>query len=194
MKSISKSLIFIIIIYFLLSLAGLADLSIMIPIISIVGFVSTFNYDKYNKWDSYAVSFPNGRKNLVKGKYVANLILILLSTLFFGLLSLVISQISGTFTTYKNFFFLLSQMFAISCIASAVIYPVIFKFGVEKGRLIITGIIFILTFFLTLLLESLSHLPSLVTSILLSLSPVIGPIIYYLSYYLSKKIYSHKEF
>ena len=60
---------------------GEMDLSFVLPFMSVVIMISTFSYDVYNKWDAYVITLPNGRKNVVKAKYIATFILIVVSIL-----------------------------------------------------------------------------------------------------------------
>ena len=87
-KANLKSMIIIFVIYIMLAFQGTFDVTFIIPLIGIMLFISTFSYDDFNNWNSYAVTLPNGRKNVVKAKYIASIILIIM----LGILSLVISM------------------------------------------------------------------------------------------------------
>ena len=74
-KANLKSMIIIFVIYIMLAFQGTFDVTFIIPLIGIMLFISTFSYDDFNNWNSYAVTLPNGRKNVVRAKYIASIIL-----------------------------------------------------------------------------------------------------------------------
>ena len=80
-------------IYSLLIVEGTFGISfiLVLPIIAVIMFLSTFSYDDFNKWDAYAITLPVLRKNIIKSKYIATLIIILASSLLGLLISLLIS-------------------------------------------------------------------------------------------------------
>ena len=83
-KSNFKLLGILIIAYTLMGFVGEIDISFILPFMSVMIMISTFSYDNYNNWDAYSISFPDGRKNSVKSKYVATvLMIVLLSQLFY---------------------------------------------------------------------------------------------------------------
>ena len=89
-KANLKTMIIIFIAYFIMMLQGNLEMAMIIPIIGIIMFISTFSYDDFNNWNSYAITFPNGRKNVVRAKYIASIILIFA----LAMLSLLIQVIS----------------------------------------------------------------------------------------------------
>ncbi len=92
--------------------------------------ISTMSYDEKNKWNSMAITMPISRKDIVLAKYA-----------FMGCCMLTIALISfiGNFIISKDaeksllFTF---YAFPAGLIINAAIIPVLFKFGVEKGRVI----------------------------------------------------------
>ena len=56
-------------------------------------FITTFSYDEYNSWDAYAISMPVSRKDIVKSKYIASIILIFIAVIFTIIISLIIGLI-----------------------------------------------------------------------------------------------------
>ena len=98
-KANLKSMIIIFVIYIMLAFQGTFDVTFIIPLIGIMLFISTFSYDDFNNWNSYAVTLPNGRKNVVRAKYIASIIL----TIILAIVSLTIGiGISYTKTNSIN--------------------------------------------------------------------------------------------
>ena len=72
LKANSKSMAIIFIIYLMMAFQGVFDVTLIVPLIGIMLFISTFSYDDFNNWNSYAVTLPDGRKNVVRAKYISN--------------------------------------------------------------------------------------------------------------------------
>ena len=86
-----KSLIFVILIYFLLMATGDFDISFIPPFLSTMIMLSTFSYDNYNNFDAYGITLPNGRRNIVLAKYLSTIILVIITTIVTYLTSILIS-------------------------------------------------------------------------------------------------------
>lgn len=82
-KANLKSMVITFIVYLMLAFQGTFDVTFIIPIIGIMLFISTFSYDDFNNWNSYAVTLPDGRRNVVRAKYIASIIL----TVVLGIIS-----------------------------------------------------------------------------------------------------------
>ena len=77
------------------------NIIVIVPVfVSMMVFITTFSYDEYNKWDAYAISLPVSRKNIVKAKYVASIILWVIALL----VTVVITGIMGLFEQNINYF------------------------------------------------------------------------------------------
>ena len=77
------------------------NIIVIVPVfVSMMVFITTFSYDEYNKWDAYAISLPVSRKNIVKAKYVASIILWAIALL----VTVVITGIMGLFEQNINYF------------------------------------------------------------------------------------------
>lgn len=108
----------------------LAILCAMLPI-------TTIAYDEKAKWDKYALSMPVSRNQLVISKYGLGLIL----SIFVFLLNFVIQMI---FNNSIKESLLVSVLFlGVSLFIISILFPVIFKFGVEKGRIMMMMIMLI---------------------------------------------------
>ena len=90
-KSNWKFLAILFIVYIFMSFSNQMDISFILPYMSVMVMISTFSYDTLNKWDNYATALPNGRKNLVKAKYVATVFVIILITFLTTILSILAS-------------------------------------------------------------------------------------------------------
>ena len=175
------------------------NIIVIVPVfVSMMVFITTFSYDEYNKWDAYAISLPVSRKNIVKAKYVASIILWAIALL----VTVVITGIMGLFEQNINYFEMFGMI--LGCVFSivlleAIMFPLIFKFGVEKGRIgVFIGVFAIaglLGFIFTGIdLENATGFIEIFNKYYYILIPLAAVILLVISYFVSKKIYLKKEF
>lgn len=155
--------------------------------------ISSMSYDEFFKWNSYALAMPISRKKLVLSKYILSILLIVPSLLL---------------STLISYLFILpkSNMIAKDLLATAyivlglfilyicIMIPFIYKFGVEKSRLLIIAITAIITgtfFTLNSLDISLPSEDQLMT--FLKLSPLLLIIALTVSTYISYSIMKKKD-
>lgn len=197
-KSNLKLIIIMLFVFFVMALQGQFDISFVLPFITIVLFMSTFSYDEYNKWDAYAITLPNGRKDVVKSKYIASLILILLAIIITILLNWLVGIINNNLEFDKFISTLVGGAFATFLIQS-VMYPLIFKFGIEKGRI---GL-FVLTFAVigivglfskVVKIDISTNIVSFFNNYWFVIVPIVIISLLLISYKISEKIYLKKEF
>ncbi len=198
-KANLKSMVIIFIVYLMLAFQGTFDITFIVPLIGIMLFISTFSYDDFNNWNSYAVTLPDGRKNVVKAKYIASIIL----TVILGVATLAIGVgISYIKTNGINLDETIASLMGTmlsSVIIISLLYPIIFKFGATNGRIILFAVVFGVIGIVTLIAQFVD-----MTSIVNAISrldncsfiaiPVISVILLGISYLISNRIYQHKEF
>ena len=198
-KANLRSMMIVFIVYLILTFQGTFDVTFIVPIIGIMLFISTFSYDDFNNWNSYAVTLPNGRKNVVRAKYIASIIL----TVILGIGALAIGiGISYTKTNSINLDEIISSLMGTmlsSVIIISLLYPSVFKFGATNGRIILFAVVFgiagigafIAQFVdMTFIINMINRLDSYV----LVAIPIISVILLGISYLISNKIYQSKEF
>lgn len=173
------------------------DILYFIPVFLITMiFITTFSYDDYNNWDAYAVTLPNGRKNVVKSKYIASITLTVFATLITYILSVIIGAINGNLDLSNMTSLILSGLFSVVLI-QAIMYPLIFKFGAEKGRIWLFVGVFLSVTIISIIFKNISIPASIITFfsnyyVILLLSFIVVAMT--ISYIVSKNIYSKKEF
>lgn len=193
-----KAMSIMLIIFLIIALNGQEDISFFPVFISIMLAMSTFSYDEYNKWDSYAITLPGGRENIVKAKYLTAIILLSISVILTIILSLVSIYKNSTFQFDELLSTTIGVVLAITLVIS-MMYPVVFKLGVEKGRIGIFALIFIIVGIIGFITKKVKfRIPKIISLIFndyyfISL-PLLIVILLYISYKVSKKIYSQKEF
>lgn len=203
-KSNLKLIGIVLIIFFMLAVQGNFDIILALPFIAIIYlfvitlFISTFSYDEFNKWDAYAVTLPNGRKNIVKSKYITSIILVVSALIITLLLTHLITFINGSLEFEKVISLVLGLTTGIIFVES-IMLPIIFKYGIEKGRLGLFGVTIAITGIATIVskkfdLSIFVNIIQFFDNYYFIIIPVILIIILLLSYKISEKIYLKKEF
>lgn len=172
------------------------NLAFLPVFISFVLFMSTFSYDEYNKWDSYAITLPNGRKNVVGAKYITTLLLLVASIILTTILSIGIGIAKNEFNMEEMLGTLGGSIIATILLVS-ITYPIIFKFGNEKGRIAMFVVAFLGTSLFAFLFKSVKISKDVILFLEqygIFIIAVILVVILFGSYQLSKRIYQKKEF
>ncbi len=174
------------------------DMSFFLPFIGVISMVSTFSYDDYNNWHAYAATLPQGKINVVKSKYVVTIILTIVLTIASLLMGFVIGMIKGNYNFDESISSIMGELVAILSMA-AILYPVTFKYGAEKGRIVliiiglglgIVGILFSRVIKFNLPVELILFITKY--HVLLFIIAVV--LILTISYVISKKAYLKREF
>ncbi len=193
-----KVLVVFLIVFIFMAFQGFSDISFILVFMSIMIFMSTFSYDEYNKFNAFVISFPDGRKNTVRAKYIASLLLILGSFLLTIISLILIGFIKNNIDWDYLISVSLGSLFACVVIQS-LLFPFIFKYGMEKARI---GF-FVGTFGISCIITVLAKMKifKLSSSVLLFLESYWPYILLILaisllgvSYFISSKIYAKKEF
>ncbi len=195
-----KTLVIVFFGFMVMALNNMATVSFIIPFFAVMMCISTFSYDEYNKWNTYAITLPGGRKTIVKSKYIATILLVILSAIISILISVIITSINGNIDYEKEFSTFFGGLFGIFLVTS-IMYPLIYKYGNEKGRLFLFIGVFLITavggvIFKTVDFSGLNK-PAVIDFIDkfgLYLLPIVTLVILYISYLISVKIYKNKEF
>ncbi len=198
-KSNWKFLTILFIVYIFMSFSNQMDISFILPFMSVMVMISTFSYDTLNKWDNYATALPNGRKNLVKAKYVATVFVIILITLLTTILSILISVFHHDPVNFNELLItIISSIFA-TLLVQFIMYPIIYKLGIEKARIAI----FVLVFGLVIMggiiincfdLSFIGKYLNIISDYLIIIIILLTIIFYLISYYISLKIMMKKEY
>ena len=171
--------------------------------------LSTFNYDEIAKADSFILSFPTNRKEVVKEKYIlvinsmilGGIIGIILTIVFNSLIRMVNPEFQVIIEYNSLLMTTLSGIFGIALV-EAIQIPSIYKWGAEKGRIqmfilifliiaIIVGGVFLFSHLeLGIDLEAIGNFLSNYGLIILIITTMV---MLYISYNISCKIYCKKS-
>lgn len=193
-----KTIVIMLVVFTLVAIDGNNNFSFIPAFISIMIMMSTFSYDEYNKTDAYISSFPNGRKNAVKSKYLTTLLVVFISIVITFLVSIAVGYAKNSINMEEIISITLGSGFAITII-QAILYPLIYKFGVEKSRIglfigafAITGIasIFLKT---GVNIDIPQNIVTIFNNYYMIIAPITFIIIIFISYEISKIVYLKKE-
>lgn len=194
-----KTLAIIFVVFAIMSINGNGDFTFIPAFLSVMIMMSSFSYDEYNKTNAFMIALPNGNKNAVKSKYLATLLIALISILLTFIISIIAGYIQKSINIEDIFSALLGCFVGITIIQS-IIYPFIFKYGVEKSRIGIFVGIFGMSGILSLLLKSGIHIKipqsivNFFTTYGIIILVLVTILILYISYRISESIYLKKEF
>ena len=169
-------------------------LTAMITLLSVMLPITAQAYDETSSWEKYALSMPITRKQLVGSKYLLGFLAGFVGTVFSIFLHCIVSlpQHLASFSEIMLTSFLALEA---GLLFLSILFPILFRFGVEKGRILMAGIVF-LPFIIVLLMgksgisfPALSHF-----SLFFSLSPCLIGLLFGLSFWISLHIYGKKEF
>ena len=197
--SMFRSYVLVAAVFAILTLAGIYEISFFITYVSVMCImipVNLFAYDEQARWDKYAAALPAGRVGVVKARYLFTVLVCAGSLVFSLLLQSLVALFSGA-QGQERVDLLLSGFFpaAYGCFMNAILLPLLFKFGSQKGRIYLilalgvgVGVIFGGLTGLKEMGLSLSQV-----SLPLTVLPVAGLLALIPSYFLSRRIFFHKD-
>lgn len=158
--------------------------------------VNLLSYDERSKWNVYSGTLPYTKAQLVSAKYLVGIIAQLAVFILTGICQAVRMNISGAFHL-EGYLSFMTVLFFISCAVSSLNLPIMFKFGVEKGRIAYWLIIGAFVVLELILLSNSFQQPALRAEVpfngLLALMFVAGIALYALSWYVSILFYKKRE-
>ena len=183
---------------YLLSLCSL-------PVMLLSSCINTFQTDEFYNTESYTLSFPLSRKQIILAKFIFTFIMLLISTLIGCLIYLGIRYTINpghdglNMEMFKMFF----MMEMASLIVDSIFYPVIYKYGCEKSRLVLMSIVMLLLGLAAILSVSVNvydanidfqGMLSFVQNYGIYIVSAIVFVFLILSYILSYRFYRHKDY
>ncbi|OAA92634.1 ABC-2 transporter permease [Clostridium coskatii] len=174
----------------------------LVVILASMLVINTMSYDNIAKWDKYALTMPVTRKDVVLSKYLISIILSLTGA---GI-AVALCFVQGIYKhnlDMVEIFEVTGAVLAVGFLFISITLPAIYKLGVEKSRIVIFLVFFLVCGGITgiskskLAKLSLSSLAKHYIDIILQYLPVILLLITILimvvSYSISVKVYSNKD-
>jgi len=113
--------------------------STIITIVTAILTLSLYSYDEMVKWDTYALTLPISKEDIVQGRYLMMLLLTLIGLIVgysFTVLFHATTGIGSLQTTMKS----CSMGAAVAILYYCVAMPLITKQGIEKARIILIAV------------------------------------------------------
>ena len=173
---------------------GFLALCIMLMVFAVKVVESTLIYDETDGWDSFVLTAPVSRKEIIRSKYLLQILSLAGAFLISAVILLLISLVP-MFSGEEWLFLMLFVGFCYALFYGAVIIPIYLKFGQHASRYVAFAVLVVVaglygaTFGITMFLEfAASTIPLLIGVLVLSLAA------YGVSYSISRKIYAKREF
>lgn len=203
LKNQLKNLLFILV-FFVIFAFGTKDFSFitfLIPFYVIMLFLSTFSYDEFNHWDTFCNTLPYSKDEIVKSKYILLLISMSGSLLLGIMISYLSTFIDRNIIMEEAIYGVFGSIFGV-CLVLSLMIPFVYKFGVQKGKIVLFSISIGLSLILAFIIKISNFNFNNFLSILNKTSAfggclflMVGLIIMiFISYKISKIIYSKKDF
>ena len=181
------------------SMNSVGAMSGMVSMLGLIFVLNSFSTDEAAHWDEYGLTLPVSRRDAVRARYLVGLILMALCLGLVALSAVVLCALSSDFTLSEE---LGSALFTpmLMLLVSAATMPLCYKYGIEKGRMVMMAIMMVLFLGIfggaALLRNSApvqtpgATLPPVVLPIAIAISLAL----YYLSYRVSVHVYTRREF
>ncbi len=194
-RAYCKSYLLIVVIFLVVSFLGGNTFFIYYPCL-LCGMIpiNLLAYDESSRFAQYSISLPVSRSLFVSEKYIIGLVAQTVVLIVSGAVQIVRMNLVGSFAA-EEFLVIMLSLLLVSLLASAIPLPLIFRNGVEKGRIayyvmigVVCGAGFIFSNVFNF--EEASEAPS---TLLFALLAVLGICIYALSWRLSIVFYKKRE-
>lgn len=145
-------------------------------------------YDERSKWDQLAAMMPYSSRDLVVSKYLLGYLFIALT----GVVTLLFQFLAQPFTHNPPS---IGEMLLVLCAAAlsiAITLPLLFRFGVEKGRMVFLFLVVGLSTFVVTMASGVADAGGLSTPVAVAL-PLAAAVLNAVSIPLSVRLYEKKN-
>ena len=157
--------------------------------------ISSFSYDQQAKWDVFSQTLPVTRKQIVQGKYIVALLFIVLGFVLSFVITVIATVLKGETLDLMELLIGNGMIALTGLILLAIMIPLIYKFGVEKSRMMLMTIALVPTLGVMLLSNLGFTIPSDFNWELVGyIIPAVAAIGFVISFMISTRIYSAKDF
>lgn len=173
------------------------SLYLFFALLNLLVIISAFALDEQAKWDSFAISLPVSRGDIVAARYLLGGGTALLSGVVFGVLNGI------SVNDWPNAVFQGTLLLSAILLIEAIALPLIFQFGATKSRYALIALMLIPSLLIVILSQSgvltddaVNNAMTNISTLLQSYNWLILPVcvvLFFLSGLLSKAIYSRKD-
>lgn len=164
--------------------------------------MNVFAYDKQAKWDVYGLSLPVGRTKTVAARYLAVLIMFAASAVLTTVLGVALNIAGRMEERLEEYLLSCAICVVIAMLINAVMLPLLYKFGPERARIMLFGVMGVIALVAVVFLIPLGGLewlksldaPTLEQIAAVPVAAVIaGLVLLVLSFLLSRHFYGAKD-
>lgn len=144
MKTAIRTYLVLLLVFSVLSISGIytpSIINVVLPMMAVLIPVNTFAYDEQAGWDQYAAATPSGRQGMVRDRYLFVLCLILFGMLLAGIFQAALVLLRHEDGMEATVLSGVATVGATGGLMNAVLLPLIYKFGVQKSRLLLMVVI-----------------------------------------------------
>lgn len=199
----AKSMLFILVVFLAVFIpsSGVEGYIFVCAVMCSMMIVTTFSFDDASNWTRYAMITPVSKKDLVAGKFIVLAIFCAIGSLFglvMGLFGgLILKKVSLDLAGLGGLLFLALVAWVISFILGSMSIPLVFKYGAEKGRVLLL-VSFLIPTAICLGIYQLSvvlgvEITDRLIFILLCCSPAAALVWCYIMYQISCRIFAKQE-
>lgn len=141
-KTQAKMYVLLMVFYSVLSFVGTIDSSLVSGFTTLAVLllpVTTFSFDDIAHWDKYAAALPTGRRGLVRGKYLFVLCIMGCAMAFVSAVTAVLCLVKGEAAQIPNMLLATLLCGLVGLMMNSILLPLVFRFGAEKSRLLMTA-------------------------------------------------------
>ena len=161
---------------------------ILLILVPVAIINNMFGLDNRSKWENYAMTMPLTKKDIIRSRYL----IIVISTMGIAIITGIFNMVIGVLNNQAK----INGLVQLIC---SIMLPIVYKWGLEKMRILYIAFMFVGTFFISQITENSYFID--VISQLKWLNDYIGIIFitlsalaYFISYIISIKIYEKKNF
>ncbi len=189
-KTMAAMTLFYFVYGFMMDTSAMVGMLVMIFSLQVV---SAFTYDKLSGFESYAMTLCITRREIVRSRYMTALLLLFWAGAFATVSGFVLLAFGKTDGGALDLLAIIAATMSIGLLYDAAILPMVYKFGVEKSRIMMFAL-FALPVILFMLLDGsgINFSESEIVTGIFAL-PVVAGAAYFLSYIVSQRIFSARE-
>lgn len=189
-KTMAAMSLFYLLYGFMMSSSAMIGMLVMIFSLQVV---SAFTYDKLSGFESYAMTLCTTRREIVRSRYMTALLLLFSAGAFATISGFILLAFGKSGGDALELLAIVVATMSVGLLYDAAILPLVYKFGVEKSRIMMFAL-FALPVILVMLLDG-SGVHFSESEILTGVFalPVAAGIAYFISYTVSQRIYASRE-
>lgn len=126
---------FIYIMFILMGITSPLFIIVFFPVISAILSTRSIAYDEQYKWNRFSIALPYKRSSIVSAKYIYHLLLLAISEIII-ILCTIINTLRGNDLDTNIFISGIMSGIISNFIMSSVTYPLYFRFGTNKAKII----------------------------------------------------------